>query len=103
LADVCLKDKKLEESPDLFSGGEKQRLGLARILLLKPEVILLDEPSAALDAQIEETIMSLLAAYKKQHQMTYILVTHAENIAQGYSDVIVYMDEGKVIKVEERA
>ncbi len=102
LEQVSIKDKNLEDNPELFSGGEKQRLALARILLLEPEVILLDEPSAALDAQIEETIMGLLNAYKKQHQMTYVLVTHSEKIANAYSEVIVYMDDGRISRIEEK-
>lgn len=103
LEEVNLNSKKLEDNPEIFSGGEKQRLALARILLLKPEVILLDEPSAALDAQIEGTIMELLKNYKKQHHTTYILVTHSEKIAKTYSDVIVYMKEGRITGIEEIA
>ena len=96
LEKVKLGEKNLDSNPEIFSQGEKQRLCLARILLLKPEVLLLDEPSSALDADIETMIMELVKEYKGLHNMTVVLVTHSDKIAKLYSDKIAYIEAGKI-------
>lgn len=102
LTRVGLGDKKLDDNPELFSGGEKQRLTLARVLLLQPPVLLLDEPGSALDAATETVIMDLIAEDQRTRGATCVLVTHSEDMAKKYSDRIVYLEAGRVLRIEEQ-
>lgn len=93
-------NKKLDESIDNLSGGEKQRLALARVLLLNPDVFLLDEPSASLDEETERIIIENLVAQCKQNSKSIIMVTHSNKVASTYSDLIIRIDKGRVINKE---
>ncbi|MGL5540236.1 MAG: ABC transporter ATP-binding protein [Erysipelotrichaceae bacterium] len=84
--------KPLDASVEYLSGGEMQRLGLARILLLEPEVFLLDEPSSALDETSELRIIEDLVAYTTAHRKTLIMVTHSTKIAQTFADEIIEIE-----------
>ncbi|MDM3569267.1 ATP-binding cassette domain-containing protein, partial [Proteus mirabilis] len=61
--------------PHQLSGGQRQRVAIARALLLQPQVLLLDEPTSALDMSVQAEILNLLTTLKKQHHMTYLLVS----------------------------
>jgi putative ABC transport system ATP-binding protein len=87
--------KDLEEDCMRFSGGEKQRLALARILLLKPEVFLLDEPSSSLDDATEELIIERVTQEARNAQKSLIMVTHSSLIAQKYGEYIIHFSEGQ--------
>lgn len=101
LKQTGLGAKKLDENPQLFSGGEKQRLSLGRVLLLSPPVLLLDEPGSALDAATEIVIMDLIAADQKRRRSTCVIVTHSEEMARKYSHTIVHMNHGRVTHTEK--
>ncbi|TCK93264.1 putative ABC transport system ATP-binding protein [Natranaerovirga hydrolytica] len=91
-------NKSLEDMADKMSGGEKQRLALARVLLLKPKVLLLDEPSSALDESTEDIIIRLVMDYAKILNMKVIMITHSMNIAKTYTEEIIEIKDGKVKK-----
>jgi putative ABC transport system ATP-binding protein len=93
-------DKDLHDPCTMLSGGEKQRLCLARLMLMDGEVYLLDEPSSALDKESEAFIMTCLADFVRRHNKSMIMVTHSSDavamldahniqIAKGHSEVIV--------------
>lgn len=94
-------DKPLDNNSELLSGGEKQRLALGRILLLEPEVFLLDEPSSALDEETERIIIEKLIAYVKETNKTLIMVTHSKKIALTYADDVIEIQQGRVIRMRE--
>lgn len=71
-------NKELSSQSDTLSGGEKQRLSLARVILLDPDVFLLDEPSSALDEETEDSIIKQLAQYTKTSNKTLIMVIHSK-------------------------
>jgi putative ABC transport system ATP-binding protein len=96
-------NKALDERASKFSGGEKQRLALARVLLLSPEVYLLDEPSSALDSETELEIVEMLVEHAKNHKKTIVMVTHAVSIAERYADVIVEIAKGHIEKRQVKA
>lgn len=73
--------KSLDESAENLSGGEKQRLALARLLLLNPEVYLLDEPTSALDEEAELTVMGRFLEEVKREKGTVIMITHSKQLA----------------------
>lgn len=90
-------NKPLNEKADKLSGGEKQRLALGRLMLMKPEVFLLDEPSSALDENTERIIIEQLINYTRKNSKTLVMVTHSKKIAQNYSDHIVEIKNGKIV------
>ena len=94
-------NKGLGDESDKLSGGEKQRLALGRIILLDPEVFLLDEPSSALDEETERIIIEKLVAYTKETNKTLIMVTHSKKVAQTYSDHTIQINKGKVVNCKE--
>lgn len=90
--------KSLEDKAEDLSGGEKQRLALARVMLLEPEVLLLDEPSSSLDQETEEKIISMVVNYAGNNRRTLIMVTHNLDIAEKYADRIINIESGRIIK-----
>ena len=90
-------EKSLSENVEKLSGGEKQRIALGRILLMEPEVLLLDEPSSALDEETENLIISKVIAYIKSNKKTLIMVTHSSRVAEVFSDNIIELAKGKII------
>jgi putative ABC transport system ATP-binding protein len=94
--------KELTDNADKLSGGERQRLALARIMLLDPDVMLLDEPSSALDDETANIVIKNMANYAKQNNKTLVMVTHSKEIAEIYGEVIVEIKKGK-LNNEKRA
>ena len=88
-------DKLLDEPCSTLSGGEKQRLCLARVLLMDAETYLLDEPSAALDKKTERAIVDGLAQHVQKSGKQLILVTHSPDIAQRYPNSLVSIGQEK--------
>lgn len=97
LETACLS-KKLDDDADKLSGGEKQRLALARVLLLDPDVYLLDEPSAALDEDTERLLMERLVTQVRGRKKTLIMVTHSKQVASQFADHIIEMKNGRIIR-----
>ncbi|MDD7306386.1 MAG: ABC transporter ATP-binding protein [Peptoniphilaceae bacterium] len=89
-------DKKLNDDPRKLSGGEKQRLCIARILLMETKAFMLDEPSASLDSKTEYEIIKLIYEYVKKTNKTMIYITHNNYIAEEFSDVLINLKQGKV-------
>lgn len=90
-------DKELDSPAHQLSGGEKQRLALARLFLCDPAVFLLDEPSSALDEDTEDTIIRLVSEHLRTNDRSAIMVTHSKSIAEKYADEIVEMAAGVII------
>lgn len=91
-------NKQLSENVEQLSGGERQKLSLARALLLNPEVFLLDEPSSALDEDTEHVIIKSLVDYTKNNNKTLIMVTHSKKIANDFSDNIIEIKNGRLLR-----
>lgn len=90
------KEKRL---PAQLSGGERQRVALARSLVLKPDLLLLDEPLAALDPKLRKTMRAELKEMQRQVGITFIFVTHDQEEALSMSDQIAVMNAGKVEQI----
>ncbi|PKM50426.1 MAG: ABC transporter ATP-binding protein [Firmicutes bacterium HGW-Firmicutes-7] len=82
-------NKELHDNAENLSGGEKQRVALGRVILLHPEVLLLDEPSSALDEDTEYLIIDALVNYTRENNKTMIMVTHSKKVAHQFSDEII--------------
>lgn len=87
-------DKQLDESVAKLSGGEKQRLCLARIMLMDADVYLLDEPSSALDKETENFVIENMVQFAKEKNKMLIMVTHSPAIAELYPESILEIKEG---------
>src|ERR1019366_8346855 len=85
--------------PDQLSGGQKQRVALARSLARRPQVLLLDEPLAALDKKLRESTQAELLALQRRLGMTFIIVTHDQEEAMTVADRIGVMDQGRLVQV----
>lgn len=94
---VGLDETFYQKSPFDLSGGEKRRVAIAGVLALKPEILVLDEPTAGLDPRGTKELLGLIKELNKKGT-TIILVTHDINIVYEYATHVVVMDNGKVVK-----
>jgi putative ABC transport system ATP-binding protein len=85
-----------------MSGGEKQRLVLARAMLLDPETLLLDEPTAALDKENAEAVIIFLAQWVRKPGKSLVMITHAETLISKHADYILNLAEGQILSLQER-
>ena len=93
LADVA------DQRPDRLSGGQRQRIALARGLVVEPDILLLDEPLGALDANLRKTIQAELKLLQVNLGITFVFVTHAQSEALTLADRIVVMNAGRIEQV----
>lgn len=91
---------RLDHKPNALSGGEQQRVAVARALINNPEVVFADEPTGNLDSANAKELHQLFFDLRKQFQQTFLIVTHNEELAQ-LSDRIVHMKDGKIVGKEE--
>lgn len=85
--------------PDRLSGGQKQRIALARALVVEPDILLLDEPLGALDANLRKKIQNELKLLQRRLGITFVFVTHAQSEALALSDRIVVMNAGRIEQI----
>lgn len=89
-------EEHLDKKIDQLSGGQKQRVALARTMVMKPKVLLLDEPLSALDGVIKESIKDRIKTIAKQYNLTTIIVTHDPEEALTLSDRVLIINEGQI-------
>ncbi len=93
---VGLSDDILEQSPFLLSGGQKRRVAIAGVMAMRPEVLILDEPTAGLDPRGREEILEEIKAYRRQTGATILLVSHSMEDVARHAQKILVMNAGKV-------
>lgn len=99
LAQVNLNRNKLAQYPWELSGGERRRVGIARILAVNPDFIIADEPVAALDLSIKSQIINLLMDLKEKRHLTYLFISHDIGAIKYVSDRIAVMYLGKIVEI----
>jgi putative ABC transport system ATP-binding protein len=97
---VGLTDK-VKSRPAMLSGGECQRVAIARSMVKKPEIVLADEPTANLDSQNSHNILQTMKKLNRELNTTFLFATHDEKVMQ-YLNRIVRLEDGKVVKDEQR-
>ena len=97
-----LKRLRLEQLADRFplhlSGGQQQRVAIARALMMKPQVLLFDEPTAALDPEITAQVVDIIKELQETG-ITQVIVTHEVGVAQKVATKVVYMEQGKIVEI----
>ena len=91
-----LHAEHLARYPGELSGGELQRAALARVTVLEPEMILLDEPTSMLDVITQAQMIDFLRRYQQQHQTAYLFITHSTALAEQFCDEIMNMEDGRL-------
>lgn len=97
LKEVGLKDESFYVSPFDLSGGEKRRVAIAGVLAMKPEILILDEPTAGLDPKGREEILSLIKQLHEENDISIVLVSHSMEDVAEYADRIIVMNDGAII------
>ena len=98
LADVGLQVSCLNLYPHQFSGGQRQRIAIARALILKPKLLIADEPVSALDASIQAQIINLLKDLKQKRDLTILFISHDLNVIRYLADRVGIMCFGKLVE-----
>lgn len=99
LESVKLGERYLHRYPHELSGGEKQRIGIARAFASEPELIICDEPISSLDVSVQAGIINLLIELQKEHNISYLFIGHDLNVIRHISNRIVVMYMGKICEV----
>ncbi|TFZ00873.1 ABC transporter ATP-binding protein [Ramlibacter henchirensis] len=102
LADVGLTEKQfpglLDRYPHEFSGGQRQRLAIARALIVGPRLLVLDEPTSALDVTIQKQVLGLLQRLQREKGLAYLLITHDVDVIRAMAHEVLVMKDGQVLE-----
>lgn len=98
LSDVGLSEASLKRYPHQFSGGQRQRLCLARALSMQPKILICDEPTSALDVSVQAQVLNLLKGLQQEYQLAYLFITHDMSVVSFLADRIMVMKDGKIIE-----
>ena len=101
MLDLVGLTKYKKHRPNQMSGGQQQRVGVARALVVEPEIIFADEPTGNLDSNTSVEVMNLMKRIVREKNQTLVMVTH-DNYLAGFADVILRIKDGKIIEIEDR-
>ncbi len=99
LTQVGIAEDALDRYPHEFSGGQRQRIGIARALILRPEILMADEPVSALDVSVGAQILELLARLQQEFSLTLILISHSMPVVAQMATSVAVMRAGRFVEI----
>jgi oligopeptide transport system ATP-binding protein len=102
MAKVGLREQMINRYPHEFSGGQCQRIGIARALIVEPKLVICDEPVSALDVSIQAQIVNLLKSLQKEMKLALIFIAHDLAVVRHISDRVMVMYLGRVMELAEK-
>ena len=101
IEEIGLSEDHLYRFPHEFSGGQRQRLGIARAISIEPKLLVLDEPTSALDVSVQAQILNLLRDIQKKNNMSFLFITHHLNVVKLMSDRVAVMYLGQLVELTD--
>ncbi|SFV36482.1 peptide/nickel transport system ATP-binding protein [Devosia crocina] len=98
IVSVGLDPAMLSRYPHEFSGGQRQRLAIARALVTRPKLLVLDEPVSALDVSVRADVLDLLARLQQQFGLTYVIISHDLDMVAAMADRVLVMEKGRIVE-----